>query len=176
MTPILSRRDWLKLSAAGVLGYSMSGWLEALAADTAVNPQRRRSCILLWMNGGPSQMDTFDLKPGTDNGGPFKDIATSAPGLRISEHLPKIAKFGDQLSVIRSMNTKEADHGRGTFLMRTGYLPQGPIQYPTFGALASKELGRDDAALPNFVSIGPFRAFSPAAFGPGFLGPQYAPL
>jgi uncharacterized protein (DUF1501 family) len=174
--PALSRRDWLKLSAAGVLGYSMSGWLEALAADTAVNPQRRRSCILLWMNGGPSQMDTFDLKPGTDNGGPFKDIATSAPGLRISEHLPKIAKFGDQLAVIRSMNTKEADHGRGTFLMRTGYLPQGPIQYPTFGALASKELGRDDAALPNFVSIGPFRAFSPAAFGPGFLGPQYAPL
>jgi hypothetical protein len=176
MTPALSRRDWLKLSAAGVLGYSMSGWLEALAADTAVNPQRRRSCILLWMNGGPSQMDTFDLKPGTDNGGPFKDMATSAPGLRISEHLPKIAKFGDQLVVIRSMNTKEADHGRGTFLMRTGYLPQGPIQYPTFGALASKELGRDDAALPNFVSIGPFRGFSPAAFGPGFLGPQYAPL
>jgi uncharacterized protein (DUF1501 family) len=174
--PVFSRRDWLKLSAAGVLGYSMSGWLEALAADTAVNPQRRRSCILLWMNGGPSQMDTFDLKPGTDNGGPYKDMATAAPGLRISEHLPKIAKFGDQLAVIRSMNTKEADHGRGTFLMRTGYLPQGPIQYPTFGALASKELGREDAALPNFVSIGPFRAFSPAAFGPGFLGPQYAPL
>jgi uncharacterized protein (DUF1501 family) len=176
MTPILSRRDWLKLSAAGVLGYSLSGWLETLAADTATNPQRRRSCILLWMNGGPSQMDTFDLKPGTANGGPFKEIATAAPGLRISEHLPKIARFGDQLAVIRSMNTKEADHGRATFLMRTGYLPQGPIQYPTFGALASKELGRDDAALPNFVSIGPFRAFSPAAFGPGFLGPQYAPL
>src|SRR5262249_56339937 len=118
----------------------------------------------------------FDRKPGTDNGGPFKDIATSAPGLRISEHLPKIARFGDQLAVIRSMNTKEADHGRGTFLMRTGYLPQGPIQYPTFGALASKELGREDAALPNFVSIGPFRAFRPAAFRPGFLGPLYAPL
>jgi hypothetical protein len=175
-TPALSRRDWLKLSAAGVLGYSMSGWLETLAADVAANPQRRRSCILLWMNGGPSQMDTFDLKPGTENGGPFKDIPTSAPGLRISEHLPKIARFGDQLAVIRSMSTKEADHGRATFLMRTGYLPQGPIQYPTFGSLASKELGREDAALPNFVSIGPFRGFSPAAFGPGFLGPQYAPL
>ena len=61
---ILNRRDWLKLSAAGVVGYSMSGWLEALAAQAAGNPQRRKSCILLWMNGGPSQMDTFDLKPG----------------------------------------------------------------------------------------------------------------
>ena len=61
------------------------------------------------MNGGPSQMDTFDLKPGHANGGPFKEIQTSAPGLKISEHLPKIAKFGDKLAVIRSMSTKEAD-------------------------------------------------------------------
>src|SRR6266436_5072304 len=155
----LTRRDWLTLSAAGVVGYSMSGWLGNMAARAAGDPQRRRSCILLWMNGGPSQMDTFDLKPGTDNGGPFKDIPTSAPDLRISEHLPKIARFGDQLAVIRSMNTKEADHGRGTFLMRTGYLPQGPIQYPTFGALVSKELGSDENPLPNFVSIAPYRIF-----------------
>ena len=59
----LSRREWLKLSAAGVVGYSMSGWLEVLAKDAAANPQRKRSCILLWMNGGPSQLDTFDCKP-----------------------------------------------------------------------------------------------------------------
>ena len=82
------------------------------------------------MSGGPSQMDTFDLKPGTTNGGPFKEIQTSAPGLRISEHLPKIAKFGDRMAVIRSMSTKEGDHSRATFYLRTGYLPQGPIQYP----------------------------------------------
>jgi hypothetical protein len=174
--PRLSRRDWLKLSSAGVIGYSMSGWLEALAADTAANPQRRRSCILLWMNGGPSQMDTFDLKPGHENGGPYKEIDTSAEGLRISEHLPKIAKFGDQMAVVRSMSTKEGDHGRASFLMRTGYLPQGPIQYPTLGSFLSKELGSADAALPNFVSIAPYRLFNQAAYGSGFLGPQYAPL
>ncbi len=131
--PRLTRREWLKLLSAGVVGYSMSGWLEKLAAETAQNPQRKRSCILLWMNGGPSQMDTFDLKPGHANGGPFKEIETSAPGLKISEHLPKIARFGDKMAVIRSMSTKEADHGRATFYMRTGYMPTGPIQYPLAG-------------------------------------------
>src|SRR5437868_7812070 len=175
-TPILSRRDWLRLAAAGVVGSSMSGWLDVLAAQTANDPRRKRSCVLLWMAGGPSQMDTFDLKPGHANGGPFKERQTSAPGLKISEHLPKIAEFGDRMAVVRSMSTKEGDHGRATFLMRTGYLPTGPIQHPTLGSLVSKELGRDDNPLPNFVSIGPYRIFSPAAYGPGFLGPQYAPL
>jgi hypothetical protein len=172
----LSRRDWLRLSSAGVIGYSMSGWLETLAADTAADPQRRRSCILLWMNGGPSQMDTFDLKPGHANGGPYKEIHTSVPGICISEHLPQVAKQMEHLVVVRSMSTKEADHGRATYLLRTGRVPGGPIQYPQFGSVVAKELGRPDAELPNFVSIAPNRFLSPAAYGPGFLGPQYAPL
>src|SRR5438874_934459 len=175
-TPTLSRREWLTLTTAGVVSFSMSGWLENLAAAAAANLQRRRACILLWMNGGPSQMDTFDLKPDSANGGEFKEIQTSAPGLKISEHLPKIAKFGDRMAVIRSMSTKEADHGRATFYLRTGYLPTGSIQFPTLGSLLSKELGQTDAPLPNFVSIAPYRFFNPAAFTPGFLGPQYAPL
>jgi hypothetical protein len=174
--PKLSRRDWMRLSAAGVMGCSMSGWLEALAADTATNPQRKRACILLWMAGGPSQMDTFDLKPGQANGGPFKEIRTSSPELRISEYLPRIARFGDRMALVRSMSTKEGEHGRATFLLRTGYQPTGPIQYPTLGSLVSRELGAEDAPLPNFVSIGPSRFFNIAAFGPGFLGPKYAPL
>src|SRR5262245_24417451 len=122
----LSRREWMTLSAAGVVGYSLSGWLGAMAADAAANPARKRSCILLWMNGGPSQMDTFDLKPGHANGGPFKEIDTSVPGIKISEHLPKIAKHADKMALIRSMQTKEADHGRATYQMRTGRLPGGP--------------------------------------------------
>jgi len=175
-TPSLSRRDWLRLSTAGVLGASMSGWLETLAADTATHPQRRRSCILLWMSGGPSQMDTFDLKPGHANGGPYKEIATSVPGIKIGEHLPKVARHMKNMAVVRSMSTKEGDHQRATFFLRTGYLPQGPIQYPSIGSLISKELGSDDSALPNFVSIAPYRFLSPGAFGSGFLGPQFAPL
>jgi hypothetical protein len=173
----LSRRELLGLAAAGVAAYSSSGWIERVAAQAAATPPRRqKACILLWMNGGPSQMDTFDLKPGHVNGGPFQEIQTSAPGLRISEHLPKLARNGHDLAVIRSMSTREGDHGRGTFLMRTGYLPTGPIQYPTMGSYISKEIGLETAPLPNFVAIAPYRVFNPAAFGPGFLGPQYAPL
>jgi len=174
--PTLSRREWLTLTSAGVVSFSMSGWLENLAAAAANNPQRRRSCILLWMNGGPSQMDTFDLKPGTANGGPFKEIATAVPGIKISEHLPNIAKHMKDMVIVRSMSTKESDHGRASYLMRTGRVPTGPVQYPTLGSVFSKELGNPEAELPNFVSIAPFRALSPAAYGPGFLGPQYAPL
>src|SRR5262245_43396941 len=103
--PRLTRREWLRLSAAGVLGASCSGWIENLADAAAAHPARKRACILLWMNGGPSQTDTFDMKPGHANGGPFKETVTKAPGLRICEHLPNVAKFGDRLAVIRSMST-----------------------------------------------------------------------
>jgi hypothetical protein len=174
--PGLSRRTLLKFATAGVLGTGVSGWFSALADEAARNPQRKRACILLWMNGGPSQMDTFDLKPNHANGGPVKEIQTKAPGLRISENLPKLAEFGEHLAVMRGMNTKEADHSRGTFLMRTGQLPTGSIQYPPIGSLIAKELGTLDSALPSYVAIAPYRFFNPAAFLPGFLGPMYAPL
>jgi hypothetical protein len=168
-----SRRQWLRSSGLALVGTSMSGWLPLLANEAAAKKQKRH-CILLWMNGGPSQMDTFDLKPDHPNGGQFKPISTSADGLQISEHLPKLAKQGQHLAVIRSVSTKEGDHGRGTFLMRTGYRPGGPVEYPTIGSLVSKELGDDTAELPNFVSISPNQGFNPAAYSPGFLGPRYA--
>src|SRR5262249_8810466 len=140
------------------------------------DPKRRRSCILLWMNGGPSQLDTFDPKPGNANGGPFKAIETSVPGIQISEHLPKISKFMEHMAIIRSMNTKENDHGHGTYYLPTGYAPRGPIQYPSIGSLVAAEIGSDEAALPNYVSIAPYRFFNADAFNSGFLGPKYAPL
>src|SRR5262245_829971 len=93
-----SRRDWLRMTTAGVIGYSMSGWLERLAAESATNPERKRACILLWMQGGPAQTDTFDMKPGHPNGGPFKEVATDVPGIKISEHLPKIAAHADKMA------------------------------------------------------------------------------
>jgi uncharacterized protein (DUF1501 family) len=175
-SPSLSRRDWLRLSTAGVVGFSVSGWLGALAKDAAAHPKRRKSCILLWMNGGPSQMDTWDLKPGHVNGGPLKEIQTAVPGIKISELLPKVARHMDRMAVIRSMSTKEGEHSRGMHYMRTGYQAQGPVHYPALGSLLAKELGDDGADLPNYVSIAPYRIESPAAYAPGFLGPRYAPL
>jgi uncharacterized protein (DUF1501 family) len=173
---ILSRRDWLRLSAAGIVGCSMSGWLASLADAAAGDPKRRRSCILLWMNGGPSQMDTFDLKPGHDNGGPFKEIATKVPGIKISEHLPRIARHADRLALVRSMSSKEGDHREAAYYVHAGYPQRGPIQYPTLGALVARETGSEDSDLPPFVSIAPVRRLSTAAHSPGFLGPRYAPL
>jgi uncharacterized protein (DUF1501 family) len=172
----VTRRNLLRFGAAGLAAASASGWIEALAEVAAAGPPRGKACILLWMTGGPSQLDTFDLKPGHANGGQFRPIATSVPGLAISEHLPKMARQMEHVAVIRSMSTKEGDHGRATFLLRTGYVPQGAIHYPCLGALVAKELEREDAVLPGCVSIAPYRAFNTNAFGPGFLGPQYAPL
>jgi hypothetical protein len=170
----LSRRDWLGLSAAGLAG-SLSGWLPLLAADAARAPARRRSCILLWMQGGPSQTDTFDPKPGHPNGGPFRAIETAAPGVRVGEHLPRLAQRMKNLAVVRSMSTKEGDHGRATQHVRSGNLPQGPIEFPTFGSLVAHERARPEDDLPGYVSISP-RGLGPAALTAGFLGPSFAPV
>ncbi|MDB5314079.1 MAG: hypothetical protein JWO38_8281 [Gemmataceae bacterium] len=170
-----TRRHFLRTGAAA-LTMTASGWLGRLARVAGADPSRKRSCVLLWMSGGPATIDLFDLKPGHANGGPFKEIATTVPGLRVGEHLPNLAKWGDRLAVVRSLSTKEGDHGRATYLLRTGTVPQGGIDFPTFGSLVAKELADDRADLPAFVSIAPQRVLAPTAFGPGFLGPRYAPL
>jgi len=170
---LLSRRSLLLGST--MLGASASGLLRSLA-DEAVNNKPKRSCLILWMGGGPSQTDTFDMKPGHAHGGPFKPIATSAPDLQICEHLPETAKWMHTMSVIRSMSTREGDHGRATEDLRTGYRPQGPIQFPVLGSLVANECGPQIGDLPHYVSIlsrGLFRAgVAPA----GFLGTEYSPL
>src|SRR5215216_1425686 len=119
------RRDLFRMSLASLYGVSMSGWLPRLAAAAGEQAKSRgKACILLWMQGGPSQTDTLDLKPGHANGGPFKETATAATGVRISEHLPGLAKEMKDLALIRSMATTEGDHGLATQLMLTGYRPQ----------------------------------------------------
>jgi uncharacterized protein (DUF1501 family) len=160
----------------GMLGTSCARWLPAFAAEVAANPMRKGQCILLWMSGGPSQMDTFDMKPGHNNGGEFKEAQTKAPGLRFSEHLPKLAAMADKLAVVRSLSTKEGDHERGTHLVRTGHPPQGEVAYPSIACTLAKELEMHSATLlPSYVSVAPVLQISPTSFGPGFLGPRYAP-
>ncbi|APZ92957.1 DUF1501 domain-containing protein [Fuerstiella marisgermanici] len=176
MTTPFSRRRLLGSLAAGIGGISVSGWFPALAAQLAEQKERKRHCILLWMSGGPTQTDTWDMKPNHENGGEFKEIQTASPGLRFSEHLPKLAAQSDKLAVMRGLSTKEGDHGRGTYLMRTGRVPMGPIQYPCIGSALANQLGTFDAGLPSFVSVGPYRAFNQDAFGAGFLGPRFGPL
>jgi len=174
----LSRRALLKLSAAGVIGWSMSGWLGALANEGAGDKKRSKSCILLWMNGGATQIDTFDPKPGQPTGGPFKPLSTRE-GIQISEHLPKISQFMDKMAIIRTMKTgpgQNADHGQETYQMHTGRQIRVGNQFPSLGSMIAESNGTDEAALPNYVSIAPFRQFNAEAHGAGFLGPKFAPL
>ncbi|HEX6961568.1 MAG TPA: DUF1501 domain-containing protein [Lacipirellula sp.] len=171
----LHRRAMLQHMGLGLLGATCAGWLPALADKIATDPRRTRHCILLWMSGGPSQTDTFDMKPGHANGGEFKEVATAAPGLRFSEYLPKLAKHADRLAVVRSLTTKEGDHERGAHLVRTGFSPMGAVAYPSIACSLAKELDVGATTLPHYVSVAPPLQLSPAAFGPGFLGPRYAP-
>jgi hypothetical protein len=171
----LSRRDWLRLATAAAMSAS-AGWFPAAAGAAAGPPRRKRSCILLWMSGGPSQIDTFDPKPGQPTGGPLAAIRTSAPGVRVTELLPHVARQMNHLAVLRSMSTKEGDHGRATYHLRTGYVQQEPVQYPTFGSVAAKELADPRADLPGFVSIASRRGLNDGGFGAGFLGAAFAPL
>jgi hypothetical protein len=128
------------------------------------------------MDGGPSQMDTFDLKPGHANGGPFREIATAVAGIKISEHLPRIARHMDRLALVRSMTSKEGDHRLASYYVHAGYAQRGPIEYPTLGALVANEAAAEEADLPAFVSIAPYRVTNSRSHSPGFLGPRFAPL
>jgi hypothetical protein len=171
----IHRRDLLRSAGLGLFGTTCAQWLPALAQQVAHDPRRTRHCILLWMSGGPSQTDTFDMKPGHANGGDFKEIATSVPGLRFSEHLPKLAEHADRLAVVRSLSTKEGDHARGAHLVRTGHPPMGDVAYPSLACSLAKQLTDATLPLPSYVSVAPPLAINPAAFGPGFLGASHAP-
>ena len=173
-----SRRDLMRIAAASFGGVSCSGWLPRLAraAESSVAGGRRppKACILLWMSGGPSQMETLSPKPNHRNGGPTKSISTAVAGIELSDNLPMLAKQMKDVALIRSMKTREGDHSRATELMMTGYRPMGgAIDYPVMGSVVSKHLQMADSPLPGFVAVSPFRLGN---LGSGFLGPQFAPL
>jgi uncharacterized protein (DUF1501 family) len=169
----VSRRDLLKMSAAGLLTAPASGWLNILAARAAEQSEgkpRHKSCILLFMHGGPSHIDTFDPKP-ENKTSEFKPIATSVNGIQVSETLPKVAKAMKDMVLLRGMSTSEGSHGRARYYMHTGYREGvGGVIHPSIGAITSARLGKPDDPLPNFVSIGG------QSFGSGYLGPFHAPL
>jgi hypothetical protein len=168
------RRTFLNLSAAGVATTAMSGWMRVLADNAKANTptgKKHKSCILLWMDGGPSHKDTFDLKPDSKGAGEFKPIKTAATGIEISEHLPKIAGLMNHGVLVRGMSTPEGAHPRAKYHLHTGYREgQGGLSYPSLGAHAAKEIGDPSAAVPNFVSIGN------RSYGAGFLGSKFQPL
>jgi hypothetical protein len=130
--PAVTRREVLKLSAAGLVGGSISGWLDLLAGH-ATTQRGHKSCILLWMDGGPSHLDTFDPKADAPAQirGEFQSIASSVPGVRLCEKFPRFAALLEHAALLRGMCTEEADHGRARVYMHTGYRPgMGGVTYP----------------------------------------------
>jgi hypothetical protein len=169
----MSRRHFLGHMATASLAVPAMQFFGALEANAAELKKQNKSCILLWMGGGPSHMDTWDLKPDSEkNGGPFKPIATSASGVMISEHLPKVAKQMHHLNIIRSLNSKEGNHDRGTYMMHTGYAPNPTVVHPSFGSVCSYELGEKvpEITLPHCISI------NTPGQGAGFLGMAHSPF
>jgi hypothetical protein len=176
MFGITDRRHFLQHSIASA-GLTLPG-LEFLAKVRAAAPEMRKkqkSLIILWMAGGPPTIDMFDMKPGSPNGGPHKPINTVVSGIQISEYLPKLAKVFNHLSIIRSLNSREGDHDRGTYIMNTGRQRNPLLDYPSIGSVLAYYQAMDieamrNADLPAFISVGGPRG------GAGFLGMRYAPF
>jgi len=169
----MNRRHFLShLVATSSMAIPVTNFTNTILANSADLKKRHKSAILLWMSGGPSTIDLWDLKPGSPTGGPFKPINTNADGIQICEHLPMLSKNMDKLSIVRSMSTREADHTRGRYYMHTGYVPSTTIEYPSYGSVISHELisQSPELEIPPFVSIGG------SSIGPGFLGMSYSPF
>jgi hypothetical protein len=169
---VLSRRTFVRDVSVGAASLGLLGWKEAVTARAAELRKEGLACILLFMRGGPSQFETFDPKPGTTNGGPTKDLATAASGVRIAEPWTNMAKMMKDVAIVRSMTSKEGEHQRATYQMHTGYVPTGSVKHPSLGSIVAKEIGKKDFDLPNFVSVG--GRFG--AIGSGFLGMKVAPF
>lgn len=169
----VSRRAALKgalLTAGGMVVPNWGGLFHSASAAEAAT-KRKKSCILLWMNGGASQIDTFDMKPGRPTGGPFRPIKSKVPGLDVCEYLPQMAKRADKLAVIRSMKTGSPDHPDGIYHMHTCYKMSERVPHPEIGAVIARYNGDVGADLPTFVRTG-----STGNSGAGYLGPSVEPF
>jgi uncharacterized protein (DUF1501 family) len=168
----MSRRHFLShLAGASSMVIPALTLGHSLRTHAAEIKKNKKAAILLWMSGGPSTIDIWDLKPGAPTGGQFKPIST-AGDVQICEHMPMTAKVMDKLSIVRSMSTREADHTRGRYYMHTGYVPNPNIEHPSYGAVLAHELidQRPELQIPPFVVVGG------GSVGPGFLGMQWSPF
>ncbi len=169
---VFGRRDFLKGISAGALAAGALSWTDIMTAHADDLRHRGMACILLWMQGGPSQFETFNPKPGVANGGETKAISTAASGIQIADNFPELAKQARDVAFIRSMTSREGAHPRAQLLMHTGYLPMATVKYPTLGSLVCHEIASTGGDLPSFVRVGGGRNGGSA----GFLGVEYDPF
>ena len=168
----VSRRRFL-YGASAVAAAGAVNFRDVMSVEADELRKQGRAMILLFMQGGPSQFETFDPKPGTENGGPTTAISTAASGIQIAEGWEKTAQQMNDIAIIRSMTTKEGEHQRAAYQMHTGYIPSGSVKHPSLGSCIAKELAITDRELPSVVTIGD-RGVNGS--GAGFLGVDYEPF
>jgi hypothetical protein len=172
---VVGRRHFLKTIGVGAAGVAASAaipvsftdWMALQAADLR---KHQMACILLWMAGGPSQLETFDPKPGTEHGGETRAIATAVAGVAIAEGWQQTAKVINEIALVRSMTNREGNHQRATYQLHTGYVPSATIKHPHIGCSVAGELGESQFDLPHIVSVGG------PTIGAGFLGAAMEPF
>jgi len=169
----LSRRSFLGGMAAAVAGSGSLGSGAAFAGDLAAKHKR---VLMVFLAGGVSQLETWDPKPGAITGGPFRAIATSAPGVHISELLPYTARQMHHLALVRGLNTAEDDHGKGSYIMHTGRPQEPAIEYPHLGSVCSKLLCPEGSPLPGYLHVTPGGGGGSSPADAAYLGPRFAPV
>ncbi len=167
----MNRRHFLRGTSAFAFAGLLDSWLARPAfAAPAPAPGHATNLIILWMNGGPSHLETWDPKGGKD-GTRHKTIATRSKDLRIAEHMPQLAGMSNQFTVLRGLQAREGNHQRAEYLMHTGYAPNPTVVHPSLGGWLSKS--RPDVSssgLPSFISLGG------PSFSAGFLGVEHGPF
>lgn len=171
---VISRRGFLGEVAAG-LGVATGFSGLTLPSVGAELTRKERQVLVIWLAGGASQLETWDPKPKTDTGGPFRAIETSVPGIMISELLPLTARQMHRVALLRSINTKENDHGKGHYLMHTGRAEMPGQEYPHLGSVAARFLAPERSALPGYIHIQPGGG-GLSGREAAFLGPKYGSL
>ncbi len=175
---VLKRRHFLKVGSLSLLGISLPHYLKfksvMAAAGTDVDQRAKaQACIMVWLEGGPSHVDTWDPKPNSS----FQPISTNVPGIQISELLPQVATHMDKLALIRSVHTEENNHGQGTHYALTGHRPTAAMQFPSLGTIVTKELGRRNNVPANVLVPDTWKAASYGEYVKGaFLDPAYNPM
>jgi hypothetical protein len=176
MLDIIGRRGFLKVGALALGGLTLPDLLRARAAQGDKGTPKK-SVILMWLAGGPSHIDMYDLKPlaPAEFRGEFKPIATNVPGIQIGEHLPRQAKLMDKFSIVRSACHTNAGHGMGAQWMLTGYQPTVEINdnlFPSTGSVVAKMKGSNEPGLPAYVNLPRLLNLGKAAY----LGASYNPF
>ncbi len=167
------RRSFLRIGSTLPFGMALGLKAGSAQASKGRSEGRAKRCILLWLDGGPSHLETFDPKPElpVEMRGPFSAISTSVPGIQFTELLPHSAKLMHRLAVIRSMTSPLGEHGIANHYMLTGYKPSQQLDHPSLGAVVAK-LTDKDGLLPEFVAIPEVRS----SLGAGFLGTEFQPF